>query len=226
MKKKIFVAASIVGAIAFVALESRADKVCRKVTQKRGIPLLSRTVIPSDTQCPKGTTEIVDSSTLTGPTGPQGPQGAKGDTGPGGGSITGQLRTFGSTCAAAGPGSYVRIPGTSYEANADTDGYFKIFNVKAGSYSLAFGNGLTETSSVTVTDGATTDVGTLLEHPTCCGNDALDAGEVCETLLSYVVDANGNHITNGGSHCIGLGFSGGRARCYTCNEITYECFTS
>ncbi len=63
---------------AWISEESLADKVCVKAKSKGSTVKLTSVVMPADAACPKGTTSILDTATLTGLIGPQGP---KGDTG-------------------------------------------------------------------------------------------------------------------------------------------------
>ena len=113
-------------AILLLGSEAQADRVCMKATLARG--KISQRVknVSSSAACPRGYSQLVDTSQLTGPPGPVGPAGSTGpagtpgDTGPMGptgpagaaGSIVPTLPsghtlrgTFGGFVTAAGAGS-------------------------------------------------------------------------------------------------------------------------
>ena len=231
-KSRIFITVAIFAAIFSGATHAFADKVCLKIKNGKS---LARTTVSSSSPCPRGYLEVVDSALLTGPTGPTGAQGpiglqgtggAQGAAGPSGGTMTGQYLNFPSSCQNSVGVSSVElyISGTSFQAKTNSDGGFTIYNVKPGTYVLSDGN--ITSGAITVTEGNTTDVGTLSETSTCCGNSAFDEGETCDND-----DINGGVINAGGPvdplpHCTALGFNSGSASCASCSTINYDCYSS
>lgn len=244
-KNQIFITVAIFAAVFSGATQAFADKVCLKATTTKKGTSLARTAVPSSSSCPKGYVEVVDSATLTGPTGaqgptgptgpagaqgptgPQGPAGSQGAAAPVGGTITGQYLSFPASCqnSVALSGTELYISGTSFQARVKSDGDFTMSNVKPGTYVISEDGGGFTSGAVEVAEGVTTDVGTLSQASTCCGNYAFDDGETCDSNGSGAA-INAGGLVDAVSHCTGLGYAGGTATCGTCSTINYHCSVS
>ncbi len=111
------ISASILFALVTMAVASTAvaDKVCLQTTvNKKTFKVTNKGVIAA--QCPKGYTELVDTSTLQGPAGARGPAGAQGPAGaPGRNGAKGDTGNAGSTGPKGdkgdrGPSAFDTIP--------------------------------------------------------------------------------------------------------------------
>jgi hypothetical protein len=96
-----------------------ADKVCVRAALKRGRVTLRSSTIGSNQACPRGTTQLVDTATLTGPQGPAGTNGANGTNGSNGSNGTdGSLRIFGDGSAgnvSVSTSSFLSDPNQQYQ---------------------------------------------------------------------------------------------------------------
>jgi hypothetical protein len=157
----------------------------------------------------------------TGPTGPTGATGSAGADGANGAMISGAFGAFGAACSSVDIAGSIGVLGTSYTSSFAADGSFSIYNVLPGTYDLhiqsfefvnassfahpgtsSIGGGAgTLLTTVTVTEGQDLNVGTLRINNTCCGNNALEAGEACDSE-QY-----------GGQTCVTQGRPGGTIRC-------------
>jgi hypothetical protein len=192
-----------------------ADVICRRTSTG----LL--TVRPA---CLRGEVRIRTVSSLTGPSGPTGAAGAAGATGPtgpsglSGGTITGVYQPYANGCAANNQSALrgkVEIGGTSYGSSFLANGAFTMYNVGSGTYTLSLtalngnsfpsasvvGFGASIASSVVVTEGNVTNVGTIIGNNSCCGNGTAETIESCDG-----VDLKG-------ASCVSRGYTSGTLAC-------------
>lgn len=113
---------------------AQADKVCLKSSMKAGTSKVTMTRrVVSTGACPRGFLQVVDTSTLTGPTGATGANGTDGTNGSNGtngtNGVDGQLRIYGNGSAGA-----LSVPSTgTLFTNYATNGNYQFTNVTISS---------------------------------------------------------------------------------------------
>ena len=89
-----------ISVVTIAPYNSLADIICLKATSKNGAVKFTRRTVASNKRCPRGMTQIVDTSTLVGPQGPAGASGINGTNGTNGtdgaDGADGSIRIYGN----------------------------------------------------------------------------------------------------------------------------------
>jgi hypothetical protein len=87
----------LISVVTIAPYNSLADIICLKATSKNGAVKFTRRTVASSKRCPRGMTQIVDTSTLVGPQGPAGTSGINGTNGTNGtDGADGSIRIYGN----------------------------------------------------------------------------------------------------------------------------------
>jgi hypothetical protein len=169
--------ASLLTSVVVSPLNTNADKICLKATSKNGAVKFTKRTVASTKRCPKGMTQIVDTSTLTGPQGSAGTNGTNGTNGTDG--ADGSIRIYGN-----GSGGDVTLSSSS--SLSDT-------NVQYGNLTINSGVTLTVPSGTIIRSNGTVTINGIISVSNSSGGGNLESSSTNEiTYYAMIPPTLGN----------------------------------